>query len=226
MQIIQRSIINIIVLSTLTIVGIMLCQLIIVPKARAADIPRNPCGIGQFPKVTAEEADRVEVDCGGGKKYWVGKIPDCPNSKTSPAPGAKCPDGSNPVYPISASKNGADGQDPYGRTEQQATGNNEAPKARTCEEYFTETKTGLEELCGPGDNKITQIISGASNWLVTIAGTIFVLMIVISGIQLAGSAGNPDAIKGAKKRITNVLISLVLLLCIRLIMSLLGIPIA
>lgn len=84
---------------------------------------------------------------------------------------------------------------------------------------------GLGALCGPGDTSISQLISGVANWIVGILGTVFVIMIVVAGIQIAASAGNPDAIKSGKKRIVNVLISLALLLCIRLIMGLLGIQI-
>lgn len=99
---------------------------------------------------------------------------------------------------------------------------------KSCKEWLGDNSaiTGLSALCGPGDNSITQLISGVANFLVGIISIVIVIMIITSGIQMAASAGSPDAIKGAKKRLINAIISLALLLSLRAIMAFLGVPIS
>lgn len=68
-----------------------------------------------------------------------------------------------------------------------------------------------------GSDGIFGLISFAVRTLTNIFFVAAVLLIVFSGFQLATSAGEPKAIEGAKKRITNVVISIVALLSIRIL---------
>lgn len=67
------------------------------------------------------------------------------------------------------------------------------------------------------------VMSAIANWLVGIFGSVFVLMIVIAGVQMASASDNPDRLKASKKRITNAVVSLVLLISMRAILALLGV---
>lgn len=78
---------------------------------------------------------------------------------------------------------------------------------------------------GSSGSAITVMIGKIADYIVGLIGTIVVIMIIVSGIQMAASAGNPDAITSAKKRLIAALISLALLLSIRVIMALLGVPV-
>ncbi len=73
-------------------------------------------------------------------------------------------------------------------------------------------------------------IGGLSNvidWAINIATGLFVaavvLVLVISGVQISASAGNPEAIKSAKTHIFNAVLGLALLISFRLIFSLFGV---
>lgn len=81
---------------------------------------------------------------------------------------------------------------------------------------------GLQQLCdsGQGSNSTLKLISGTANFIVIIIGSVGVLMIIISGIQMITSAGQPEAIKAAKKRLTTTIISLVVLVSMRVILNL------
>ncbi|MEX0932018.1 MAG: hypothetical protein WDZ81_00230, partial [Candidatus Saccharimonadales bacterium] len=50
-------------------------------------------------------------------------------------------------------------------------------------------------------------------------GLIIVLMIVVSGVQYIASAGNPDTVKAAKKRLNNAVIALVLFIFMAAILN-------
>lgn len=50
-------------------------------------------------------------------------------------------------------------------------------------------------------------------------GIVVILMIVVSGVQYMTSAGNPDAVKGAKKRLTNAILALILFLFMAAILN-------
>lgn len=90
---------------------------------------------------------------------------------------------------------------------------------------LTQFKTFLALECGgvktsvincSGDG-IYGLISFAIKLLTNIFFVAAVLLIVFSGFQLATSGGDPKAIEGAKKRITNVVISIIALLSIRIL---------
>ena len=81
---------------------------------------------------------------------------------------------------------------------------------------------GLDGICASGNssNPILSLIAGFSNWLVAIIGAVAVLMIIISGIQMIASAGQPEAIKAAKKRLSTTVLSLVVLVSMKVILNL------
>lgn len=66
-------------------------------------------------------------------------------------------------------------------------------------------------------------VSYVANWMVGIFGALFVLMIVIAGVQLASAGDSPDRLKAAKGRLINAVTGLVLLVSMRAILALLGI---
>ena len=67
------------------------------------------------------------------------------------------------------------------------------------------------------------LVIGISNWIVGLVGTVIVLMIIVGGVQLITSAGSPDAVKAAKGRITNAVMSLVVLISMKAILVLVSI---
>ncbi len=85
----------------------------------------------------------------------------------------------------------------------------------SCKKVIPNTTTGQVDL--------NQVIGGITNWVVGILATVVVLVIIISGVQLAASAGNPDAIKTAKNHIFNAILGLVLLISMYGILALIGI---
>lgn len=120
------------------------------------------------------------------------------------------------------------------RTEDEANTNSKAlisdDEEVTCAELLLDKKINSSFatlFCpsGSSGSAITVMIGKIADYIVGIIGTIMIIMIIVSGIQMAASAGNPDAISAAKKRLVNVIISLALLLSIRAIMALLGVPI-
>ena len=66
-------------------------------------------------------------------------------------------------------------------------------------------------------------VSYVANWMVGIFGALFVLMVVISGVQMASAGDSPDRLKAAKGRLTNAVTGLVLLVLMRAILALFGI---
>ncbi len=79
-------------------------------------------------------------------------------------------------------------------------------------------------LC-PADANINSVIAGTVNLLVGIFSAVFVLMIVIAGVQMASAGDSPDRLKAAKGRLTNAIVGLVFLILMRAILALLGIVI-
>jgi len=85
---------------------------------------------------------------------------------------------------------------------------------------------GLENLCQDsagnplGNTPIMSLVQGIANYIVGIIGAVAVLVIIITGIQLISSAGNPDAIKTAKKRLVTTITSLFILISMRVILNL------
>lgn len=73
---------------------------------------------------------------------------------------------------------------------------------------------------GSGQNAIQNLIDYFANWIVGLIGLIAILIIVVSGIQMITSAGNPDALKSARGRITSAVIGLVLLIAMRAVLAL------
>ena len=83
---------------------------------------------------------------------------------------------------------------------------------------------GIGDSCVPGKPvDINVVLTAITNWLTGLIGAVIVLVIIISGIQLAASAGNPDGIATAKKHIFNAVLSLIVLIALRAILLLLGI---
>lgn len=66
-------------------------------------------------------------------------------------------------------------------------------------------------------------VSYIANWMVGIFGALFVLMVVISGVQMASAGDSPDRLKAAKGRLMNAVTGLVLLILMRAILALFGI---
>lgn len=80
---------------------------------------------------------------------------------------------------------------------------------------------GLKQICRNGCCDIGGLVNGIANWLTGIIGLVVILVIIISGVQLISSAGNPEAVKGARSRMTNAIIGLVTLIALRLIVNIL-----
>jgi hypothetical protein len=60
---------------------------------------------------------------------------------------------------------------------------------------------------------IYELINNIAMFALTLAGTLAVIFIIIGGIQLSLSAGNPQGQEKAKKTITNAIGGLVLAIC-------------
>ncbi len=83
---------------------------------------------------------------------------------------------------------------------------------------------GFEKLCDPSQSNVVMgYVVGISNWIVGLAGAVIVLMIIVGGVQMVTSAGSPDAVKAAKGRITNAVMSLVVLISMRALLVLISI---
>ncbi len=99
-----------------------------------------------------------------------------------------------------------------------------APRAQAIDCGALGALPGIGNSCQPDKAvDLKEVIYAIINYLVSIIGAVIVLVIIISGVQLAASAGNPDAIKKAKEHILNAVISLVLLISMYAILSLIGI---
>jgi uncharacterized BrkB/YihY/UPF0761 family membrane protein len=64
-----------------------------------------------------------------------------------------------------------------------------------------------------GDEKtLVDIVSSVITTILSILGLVFLILIIISGYQWMTAGGNEDAIAKAKKRITNAVIGLIIVL--------------
>lgn len=82
---------------------------------------------------------------------------------------------------------------------------------------------GQDKCVGEGGrNPIFEYLGGAVRLLEGVIGVAIVLAIVVSGIQYIISAGNPDAVKSAKQRLSNAILGLVLYLLMFGIFEILG----
>lgn len=83
---------------------------------------------------------------------------------------------------------------------------------------------GWKSICDHSQkNVVMGLVVGISNWIVGLVGLVIVLMITIGGVQMVASAGSPDAVKAAKSKITNAIMSLVVLISMRAILALVSI---
>ncbi len=80
----------------------------------------------------------------------------------------------------------------------------------------------LKAVCGDSD-PTKALLNQVITWVLGIAGTVIVIFIVVSGIQMASSAGSPDALKKAKSHLIAAITSLILLVAMGAILALLGI---
>lgn len=83
---------------------------------------------------------------------------------------------------------------------------------------------GLANVCeGAGCNAchLVLLISNVTKWLIGLLMVIFAIMIVSAGFRLATSAGNVEAKASAKKRITNAIIGIIIVLSAWLIIDIL-----
>lgn len=65
---------------------------------------------------------------------------------------------------------------------------------------------GVDTSCVDG---VKQLITNVTNMVFTAVGIVAVIFIIIGGIRLATSAGNPSGQQSAKKTITNAILGLV-----------------
>lgn len=70
--------------------------------------------------------------------------------------------------------------------------------------------TGVDVGCQNTGNPIYDYLRAIIRFIAGIFGILAVLIVIISGIQYITSSGNPQAIAAAKKRLVNVIISIVL----------------
>ncbi len=80
-----------------------------------------------------------------------------------------------------------------------------------------------ENLCTDQPMELIGIIA---NMMVGLFGALFVVMIVVSGVQMITSGDSPDRLKAAKSRLINAIVALILLISLRAIMGIFGINIA
>ena len=77
-------------------------------------------------------------------------------------------------------------------------------------------------FCG---GTIDDLVSGVGTWLVGLIIAASLIMIVVSGAQMASAADSPDRLKAAKGRLTGAIVALVFLLLFRAIMAWLGVTV-
>ncbi|MDP4038677.1 MAG: hypothetical protein Q8P54_01775 [bacterium] len=85
---------------------------------------------------------------------------------------------------------------------------------------------GIIPSCSsPDKNSINVFIGNIVNLATAIIGLITVAVIIVAGIQIISSAGNPEAIASAKKRLFQAVLGLALLIMMRAIFALIGVTI-
>ncbi len=140
---------------------------------------------------------------GGSKKCFYAVNNQVDYSKVEANPDA--PDDAPPPFSINDVSAGS------GST---AVGANGCPKTST---------PGLKLNCTNHKNPIYALLQFVINWALRLLVALAVLAIVISGIQYITSQGNPEGVKGAKTRLTNAVIGLVLLALMFIILRFLGV---
>lgn len=99
--------------------------------------------------------------------------------------------------------------------------------AKDCKDANGNTITvatpGLNVDCSNNKNPIYALLQFFINWGIRLLGVLAVLAVVVSGIQYIVSQGNPEGVKGAKTRLTNAIIGLILLSLMFLILRFLGV---
>lgn len=71
-------------------------------------------------------------------------------------------------------------------------------------------------------DRLGSLINFIVNTVLGIVGTVIVIVIIVAGIQLSASAGDPNAIKNARNRLIAAIVSLVLLVSMAAIFNLIG----
>lgn len=87
-----------------------------------------------------------------------------------------------------------------------------------------DTATGL--CTNTQGTRLQSLITFVANIVFGVVGTVTVIMIIVAGIQMSTSAGNPDAIKSAKNKLVAAITSLVLLVAMAVIFNLIGFQVA
>lgn len=77
-----------------------------------------------------------------------------------------------------------------------------------------------ESFCG---GTVDDLVSGVGSWLFSLIIAVSLIMIVVSGAQMASASDSPDRLKAAKGRLTGAIVALVFLVLFRAIMAWLGI---
>ncbi len=163
------------------------------------------------------------------------KVLDCPADKFTPLPGQKCPNGSDPVE-----RDLGQVQEEIGVKEEDIKTHKDVTCASFAPGGTDPGRVGDPNTAGSGGigvgnygwdkicdysqkNVVMGLVVGISNWIVGLVGLVIVLMIVVGGVQMIASAGSPDAVKAAKSKITNAIMSLVVLISMRAILALVSI---
>jgi len=78
------------------------------------------------------------------------------------------------------------------------------PDSEVCKERAAQNKT-------PSSNPVNHIIRVAGGIITLLAGAAAVILVIASGIGMITSAGNPEGVANARKRLTSALIGLVII---------------
>lgn len=78
---------------------------------------------------------------------------------------------------------------------------------------------GFSVGCKDTGNPITDYLAAILSFLARGVGLVVVLMLIVGGIQYIASAGNPQGIEAAKKRLTNAIMALLLFIFMAAILN-------
>lgn len=73
-----------------------------------------------------------------------------------------------------------------------------------------------------GSNKIVSFLKNIQGWMLGFAGALAILFIVIGGVKMITSSGNPKQLESAKKTLTYAIIGLVVILLFSVILNLIA----
>ncbi len=79
-------------------------------------------------------------------------------------------------------------------------------------------KFGTQE----GTKTVSELLTNVFNMMIIVGAIILVIMIIFSGIEWATAGGDKDKVQRAQKRLTNVLIGFIILICVFAIANLVG----